>query len=124
LHSNVEPASFDVNRNGGPPASSVVSGAVVSTVNVRAAGVWSVCWVVSVARTSTVYVPSANGPNSRGDVQGAKASALIRHSNVAPASLEENVNCGVVSRVVPLTPLSIVVSGAVVSTVNVFDAGV
>ena len=36
----------------------VVSGATVSTVKVRVAGVWSVLPVVSVARTLKVWAPS------------------------------------------------------------------
>ena len=46
------------------------------------------------------------------------------HSNVAPASFEENVNDGDATFVVPVGPVLIVVSGATVSTVNERVAGV
>ena len=69
LHSNVAPAS-EVNVNDwfvavvvplGPPVI-VVSGAAVSTVNVRVAGDASGVPRLSVARTENVYAPSASGP--------------------------------------------------------------
>ena len=60
LHSNVAVASLDENTNGDGPESIVVSGAVVSTVNVLLAGVRSTLPVASVARTEKVWVPSAN----------------------------------------------------------------
>ena len=46
-----------------------------------------------------------------------------RHSNVEPGSELENVNVAVVTPIVPVGPESIVVFGAVASTVNVRDAG-
>ena len=49
----------------------VVSGAAVSTVNVRVAGVASTLPAASIARTRNVYVPSASGPSVRGEVQSA-----------------------------------------------------
>lgn len=45
-----------------------------------------------------------------------KLPPSTRHSNVEPGSLEENMNVGVGSVVVPDGPESIVVSGGVVST--------
>ena len=42
----------------GPVAASVVCGAVVSTVHVRAAGVWSTFPAVSIERTEKVCEPS------------------------------------------------------------------
>ena len=62
LHSNVEPASVAVNVNDGDvavvvpvgPPVIVVSGAVVSTVKVRVAGVASGLPAPSVARTENV----------------------------------------------------------------------
>ncbi len=104
------------------PVSIVVCGAVVSTVKLRVAGEASLLPAVSVARTSKVW-----GPWLRTAVvwvpdpeQGAKAAASIRHSKVAPgSSFEEKVKVGVVSLVGPLGPVSIVVCGAVVSTVKV-----
>ena len=49
----------------------VVSGAAVSTVKVRVAGVWSVLPAVSVARTLKVWAPSARLVRLRGEVQAA-----------------------------------------------------
>ena len=77
LHSNVEPGFVEVNANDGeatfvrPVGPDVidVSGADVSTVNDRVAGVASTLPAVSVARTENVYAPSASGPTTRGDVQ-------------------------------------------------------
>ena len=51
------------------------------------------------------------------------AGPSSRHSNVAPISGELNVNRGAVSAVGPLGPVSIVVSGAAVSTVKLRTAG-
>ena len=58
-------------------------------------------------------------------MQGAKASASKRHWKVAPGSFEENVKVGVVSSMIELSagPESIVVTGRVVSTVKVREAG-
>ena len=118
-----------MNENGGPPAANVVSGAVVSTVNDRVAGVGSVLPAESVARTENVYVPSASVPRLRGDEHAwndpvAAPGPSRRHSNVEPDSVEENVNDGALFADVPAGPVLIVVSGAVVSTVNVRVAGV
>ena len=134
-HSKVEPASVAVNENVGVeslvvpvgPAVMVVSGGVVSevsTVNARLAGVASVLPAASVARTSKVCAPRLNAPVVNGDVHGANAAASTRHSNVEPASVAVNEKLGVVSLVTPLGPAVIVVSGAVVSTVNDRLAGV
>ena len=46
-------------------------------------------------------------------------AASRRHSNVEPVSELENVNVAVATPIVPVGPESIVVFGAVVSTVNV-----
>ena len=54
----------------------------------------------------------------------APAGRSSLHSNVAPASVAENVNDGAVPLVVPVGPPLIVVSGAAVSTVNARVAGV
>ena len=78
LHSNVAPAS-DVNANDADstlivpvgPVVIVVSGATVSTVNERVAGVASVLPAASVARTENVYAPSASTVYARGDVHAA-----------------------------------------------------
>ena len=58
--------------------------------------------------------------------QGAKSLGVpsTRHSNVDPGSLDEKVNRGVWSFVGPAGPESIVVTGAIVSTVKLRVAGV
>ncbi len=61
-HSKLEPASVEWNSKLGVesavvpegPASMIVSGAVVSTVKERVAGVWSVLFAASIARTEKV----------------------------------------------------------------------
>ena len=77
MHSNVEGVSVELNVNDGEatfvvpvgPPVMVVSGATVSTVNVRVAGEASTLLAPSVARTENVYVPLASVPSARGDVQ-------------------------------------------------------
>jgi hypothetical protein len=106
-----------------------------STRNVRLTGEASVLPARSVARTSSVWLP----PDRRGVVNcpcGAHAShALvstsslrtlsIRHSKVEPASLDSNVNTGVVPVLAPSAgPPAIFVSGASASSVNERCAGV
>ena len=130
-HSNV-PGSDAVNVNCGVvtlivpvgPDSIVVSGAAVSIVNIREAGVGSTLPAASVARTVNACVPSASVPRFRGDEHGWNVPVSSRHSNVDPDSLAENVNTGALLLVVPVGPVLIVVSGAVVSTVKVRVAGV
>ena len=105
------------------PLSIVGRDTVVSTVKVRVAGLASVLPAASVARTSNVCGPSASAAVVWGEVQVVKASSSMRQSKLAPGS-EENSNVGVASRVRPLGPVSIVVCGALVSTVIVRLAGV
>ena len=59
-----------------------------------------------------------------GPEQAPKGALSILHWNVDPDSSEEKVKVGVVSGVVPVGPESIVVLGAVVSTVKLRVAGV
>ena len=92
----------------------VVSGAVVSTVKLRAAGVASRLVAASLARTENVCAPSGRVLVVNGLLQAANAAASTLHSKVAPASLE-NPNVGVGSAVGPLGPESIRVSAGVVS---------
>jgi hypothetical protein len=99
----------------------VVSGGVVSTVNGRLAGVASAFPAASLARTSKVYPPSARAAVVWGDVQDSNAPEPMRHWKLAPGSLE-NVNMGVVSFVEPVGPVSIAVSGAVVSGASTVQA--
>jgi hypothetical protein len=134
VHSNVDSGSLEENSNVGVlvivdpaagPASIVVCGAVVSTVNVRVAGDASVFPTPSVAVTVSVCSPSARGVGVYGESHENVPPPSIAHSNVEPGSLEENSNVGVVSVIVAPAagPASIVVCGAVVSTVNVRVAG-
>ncbi len=131
-HSNLPPVSSDANENVGVesslgpagPAVTVVWGARVSTVNVRAAGVASTLPAVSVARASTVCCPSASGPKDCGEAHGPQAPPSIRHAKEAPASFDEKANDGDALDVGPDGPEEMVVCGAVASTVNVRDAGV
>ncbi len=132
LHSNVEPASLDENANEaaadavGPlgPEPIVVSGATVSTVQVRAASVASMLPAASVARTRKVWSPCARPVSARGEVQVCQAPESSLHSNVAPVSSEAKPKLAEVEAVGPLGPESIVVSGATVSTVQVRAASV
>ena len=126
-HSSVEPASVEVNENVGVesvvvpvgPDVMVVSGAVVSTVKARLAGEASTLPAASIARTSNVCGPSLSADVVNGVVQAAKVPASTRHWKVESAWLEVKENVGVLSFVGPDGPAVIVVSGGVVSTVNV-----
>ncbi len=60
----------------------------------------------------------------KGESQSAKGSLSTLHSNVASGSFELNANVGVSSPVRPAGPESMVVTGAVASTVKVREAGV
>src|ERR671915_595182 len=128
-HSKAEPDSLELKWNealvlvvvAGGACEIVVCGAAVSTVIARLAGVASVLPAASVARTSNVCAPLASAAVVCGEVQAANAEVSTRHWNVAPASLE-NANVGVASDVRPFGPESIVVCGAVVSTVQLWLA--
>ena len=109
------------------PVVIVVSGATVSTVNERVAGVASVLPAGSMARTENVYAPSASAVYACGDVHAAYVPVAAPgpsslHSNVAPAS-DVNPNDGEFTLINPVGPVVIVVSGATVSTVNDLVAG-
>src|SRR5918996_771903 len=101
-HWNVEPGWSAENSKSGVGsldgsdgvASSVVSGAVVSTVQACEAGVGSGLPAASVARTAKVWPPSASGPTGSGLVQGAQAPPSRRHSKVEAPSLAENAKLG------------------------------
>ena len=88
----------------------VVSGGVVSTENVRLAGVGSGFPAESFARTSNVWLPSVSVEVVKGLVHGPHAPASTRHSNDAPPTDAVNSNVGVLSVVVPVGPAVIVVS--------------
>src|SRR3954468_23025776 len=98
------------------------AGGGACTVHVRDAGDASTLPAASVARTSNVCAPTATPLKSRGDVHAPHTPASRRHSNVA-ASLAPNVKLAVVAVTVPDGPPVIVVSGAVVSTAQLREAG-
>jgi hypothetical protein len=136
LHWNVDPGLVEPNPNDGDalfvapvgPLVIEVSGAEVSTVNARVAGVASTLPAPSAARTENAYEPSASGPTIRGEVQltyvpVAPPGPSSLHSNAEPGSELENPNDGDAWFVVPDGPESIVVSGAAVSTVKGCVAG-
>jgi len=131
-HSNVEPASLELNWKLGVvlfdglagPLSIVVFGAVRSIVHVCDAGVPSVFPAMSVARTSKVWLPAPSALVAWGLVQGFQLPPSTRHSKVEPGSLPLKANDGVGLFDVFAGPLSIVVFGAVMSIVQVKLAGV
>ena len=77
----------------------------------------------SVAPTSKLWEPSLKA-SSLGLVHGAAGAASTLHRKLEPGSLAEKAKLGVRSRIEPLGPESIVVSGGVVSTVKLRVAGV
>ena len=134
-HANVAPVSVAVNAKLALPLVVVaggadeisVSGATVSTVNARVAGVPSPFPAASVAQTENVCGPSASDGAVTGEEQVANSAPSSAHAKVELLSLEMNANVAVGSPVAPLGPDVIVVSGAVVSsgsTVHVCAAGV
>jgi hypothetical protein len=101
----------------------VVSGAVVSTVQLRDAGEASTLPALSTAATVKVCVPSASPESvTEPGLQLSDAPSSV-HWNV-PASVDVYANVAPVEVVVPDGPELIVVSGAVRSIVHVFEAGV
>ena len=100
-----------------------VSGATVSTDQLRVAGVASTFPTASVARTEKVCVPSASAEYDFGEAQLVHAPESSLHSN-EPASVDENENDAVFEPTVPSGPPVIEVSGTTVSTDHVRDAGV
>ena len=108
----------------------VVSGRVMSTINVRLAGVISVLPTISIARTSNVCEPLLSPVYIFGEVQLTQDHPSIRHSKVDPDSVALKLKlCVPVFELVPeAIPAVIVVSGGVVSqlitltvTVPVFE---
>ena len=127
-HSNVDPVSLELKEKVGVVSFDglegvepiVVFGAVRSTVHVCEAGVPSVFPAWSVARTSNVWLPSDSaGEIVSGLVQGDQLPLSTRHSKLEPVSLELKEKLGVVSSEGSAGLASIVVFGAVRSTVQV-----
>jgi hypothetical protein len=130
-HSKLEPGSLALNVKVGVvsldgsagPESMVVFGAVRSIVQVKLAGDASVLPAGSVARTSNVCVPSLSAAVVCGLVQELQLPPSMRHSKLEPLSEELKLKVGVVSFVGLEGLESIVVCGAVRSTVHVCEAG-
>ena len=127
-HSKLEPLSFELKLKLGvvlPEGSDglesiVVFGGVRSTVQVWLAGVASVFPDVSVARTSNVWLPAVSaGEIDSGLVQDVQLPPSMLQSNVEPASFELKVKLGVVLLDGSAAFESMVVLGAVRSTVHV-----
>src|SRR4051812_25860799 len=97
----------------------VVSGAVVSTVNERVAGVGSALRLPSIACTARVWGPSGSGAVVSGEVQGASATPSMLHWKVEGCSDESKVKVGVLSVMGPLGPeRKLVLGGAQSSSVG------
>ena len=101
-----------------------MSGTTVSIVQVWPAGVGSTLPAASLARTLKLWLPSARLLVLWGEAQAVKAAASSEHSNIVPSSLLLKVNVALLLRDgLYGLPVS-VVSGATVSTVQVWPAGV
>ena len=113
---NSKPAEALLLRLGGP-FSIVVAGGSVSIVQVKATGADSPLPARSVARTWNVCCPSSRPAYSCPLEHGAHSPASSRHSKVA-ASFALNSKLGARSLLGSDGALSIVVTGATVSTVH------
>ena len=101
----------------------VVSGAVVCIVHVYVAGVASVLPTVSVARTWKLCEPSASDDVVSGDVQGVKTPPSSEHWKVAVSvAVKLKLDVELLLKIGGFAV--IVVSGAAVSIVHVYVAGV
>ena len=105
----------------------VVSGGVVSIVQLNEAGVGSALPTPSIARTWKVWSPSESPAYSFGLVQAAKLPSSSLHSKLAtslPASVPLKLKLAEPLALGSSGLVSIVVLGAVVSIVQVNEAGV
>ena len=93
-------------------------------VQMRVAGVTSVLPAASVARTLNQCWPTARPVYSRGEVHAANAAPSIEHSKSAAGSSAVNVKLALELVVVAGGAVPIVVSGAAVSILQVYMAGV
>jgi hypothetical protein len=131
-HSRAEPVSLAENEKpalvlvvvAGGAEPIVVSGATVSIVQLCVAGVASTLPAPSLARTRNWWASSARPEYWRGEAQDAKAAPSSEHSNVTPDSLDEKLKLALVLDVSADGAEEIVVSGATVSIVQVWVAGV
>src|SRR5438132_14199253 len=101
-----------------PGLESVPVGALVSRCHVQLAGVGSVLPAASVERTAKVCELSVRPEALCGVVHGAKAPPSMLHSNVEPGSEDVNVKVGVAALDGSAGFETIVVSGAVRSTLT------
>ncbi|OLT23480.1 hypothetical protein BJF78_32240 [Pseudonocardia sp. CNS-139] len=97
-----------------PQVTCASTGAAV-TVQIQVAGTPSVLPATSTARTANVWPPTARPVTVCGEVHGVNAAPSRLHSKAASGSSEANSNDASVATVVASGPLSITVSGAVVS---------
>ncbi len=121
-----DPASFEVNAKLaevlatvplGPEDARVVSGATVSTVQVRLAGVGSSLPATSRARTVNVWGPCERPEYVFGEPQPTVTPSSVQLN--VPDSFEENSNSAEVLATAPLGPeVASEVSGATLSTVH------
>jgi hypothetical protein len=100
------------------PEAIALSGAVRSTVHSKLAGVGSTALTLLVARTSSLWLPSASPSNACGEVHARNAVPSSEHSNVASARSEEKVKIASVSLVGETGPGPSVVSGVLSSKTN------
>ena len=113
------PASFDANVNVaafvGPdwlgPLAIVVCGAEASTLKSHAAGSSSAMPSALIARTSSVWSPSARSFTVCGEAHATNAPRSSEHSKVEPGWSDENVKPAVRVVMSDSGPVSIVVSG-------------
>ncbi len=130
-HSNAEPPTAEKTKvarvERAPvvgPESNEISGAAVSTLQVRSAGVGSALPAPSRLRARRTCSPSPSSSRSTVGVQASQSPESSRHSNVEPASVDVRVRRALALRSSPDGPESMAVSGACVSTVQVRSAGV
>src|SRR5437660_10216223 len=100
-------------------AGMVVSGVVVSSVHVDLAGVGSVLLAGSVARTWKVSLPSPRPSDLCGLAQAAKALASSWQAKLLPAFVDVKMKIGLLELLRAGGAAVMVVSGTVVSTVQV-----
>ncbi len=100
-----------------------VSGATVSTVQLRVAGLWSRLPAASTASTRNVCDPWLSVLKVIGLLQPVKSCVSIWHRNVEPPSVELNVKVAEVEAVGADGPVRMFVSGGVRSIVHVYGRG-
>jgi hypothetical protein len=89
----------------------------------RLAGDESALPTESRARTANVWAPGETDSSLKGDAQPCHPALSSRHSNTAPLSDEAKANVTAPGSSAPSGPAVMVVSGAVVSTLQRRSAG-